>query len=368
MTVEIRVASSLGEVDRRAYDALHASSDLPAFYDWRFLQATEDHPLLPTEKALYLCAYQGGELVAFLPAYLQRLAVIDPLGLLERAAGIVDRGGEVGLFSHMMHCWQTTIPCLPWAQAAQRSLIREFLLLARRERASYAGLLNVAETGTLQSLSDTGLTVYAMPDRYAVDLDAYESFDDFVRRLPADGRHEMNRQLRKFKASNASIRILAPPYDEILERLCSLCHATTSRRGTPHYFPSGPLARFVRRCADLSRLIVVEEEGKLLGGMICYQHNDVFYGWSAGVVYDQSDFSPYTLFFGAAFRYAIERGLRRMEGGRLNEKIKRRLGLQPFPLHAAVACLRGASDPIRVVSSGRSHEGQAEWARVEESA
>lgn len=336
MAPTVEIAETLERVGRRAYEAFHAASGAPVFYDWRMLLAAERSPLLPAERTFYLCARDGEDLIGFLPAYLQRLAVVDPLGLLAKTADVHDAGGELGLFSHMMHCWETTIPCIGANGAVRRQLVTQMRHQGARVGASYAGLLNVGDVASLPELAESGFSVRPMVDRYALDLRRFDDFEGLVRGLPSDGRQEMTRQLRKFAASGATARVLAPPYDDVLERQCELCFETTARRGTPHYFPAGPLARFVRHCGDLARLVVIESEGRLVGGCICYQQGDVLHVWSAGVTYDQSEFSPYTIFFATAYRYAFDNGLRYVEAGRLNERIKRRLGLTPVPLYSAL--------------------------------
>lgn len=337
VTLTIEVVDTLDRIDRRSYEAFHAASGAPAFYDWRMLVAAERSPLLPAERVFYLCALEGRELIGFLPTYLQRLAVVDPLGLLAKTADVHDAGGERGLFSHMMHCWDTTIPCIDASGDVRERLMIRMRDLGIQAGASYVGLLNVGADAWLPGMAEYGFAVRPMVDRYVLDLGRFDDFEHLVRELPTDGRHEMNRQLRKFAASGATARVLAPPYDDVLDRQCRLCFETTARKGTPHYFPAEPLATFVRHCGDLARLIVVESEGRLIGGAICYQQGGTFHVWSAGVTYDQSEFSPYTIFFAAAYRHAFENGLRWVEGGRLNQKIKERLGLAPVPLYSALA-------------------------------
>ncbi|ALN55886.1 oxidoreductase [Lysobacter enzymogenes] len=352
MKPRIEVFDSLERVDRRSYQTLHDASRASLFYDWRFLLAAERSPLLPTQKTLYLCAYDGDELAGCLPAYLQRLAAVDPLGLLARAAQVRDAGGESGLFSHMMHCWDSSVPCLETAGGVREALLDALLDVAAREGAAYAGLLNLGEAARA---GGSRLRLHPLVERYDAQLGLFDDFDHYVRALPSDGRAEMRRQLRKFEASGASAQVLAPPFDDRLEQVCELCFRTTARRGTPHYFPAAPLARFVRLCGDLARLVLIQAQGRVISGMIGWQRRDTFCLWSAGVTYDQSDFSPYTICFAAAFRHAFAHGLQRFEGGRLNERIKRRLGLSPVPLRCAIARLapprRAAPTSARVPAS-----------------
>lgn len=342
MTLTIETVDTVERIDPHAYDAFHAASGAPVFYDRRMLVAAERSPLLPAEKTFYLCAREGGNLVAVLPAYLQRLAVVDPLGLLAKTAEVHDAGGECGLFSHMMHCWETTIPGAGAGAGgrARAELMRAMRQLGAGLGASYTGLLNVGDVAWMPLLADCGFVARPMVDRWVLDLTGVDDFEQLVRALPTQGRQEMNRQLRKFATGAATATVLAPPYGEVLERQCELCFQTTARRGTPHYFPPGPLAAFVRHCGELARLIVVESDGRLIGGCICFQQRDTLHVWSAGITYDRSEFSPYTIFFATAYRYALEQGLRRIEAGRLNDKIKQRLGLRPLPSYSALARTR----------------------------
>lgn len=337
MALTIEIHRSLRQIDADAYRAFDAAGGFSVFYDWRFLTAAERAPLLPVERTFYLCACEHGRLLGFVPAYLQRLARVDPLGLLERSAGLRDSGADLGLFSHVMHCWDSTVAVLDDRADVRAALLHAISALARREGARHAGLLSVQDPRLLEQAHGHGFSEHPLVDRYGADLRGYAGFDDFVRRLPKDGRWEMNRQLRKFEASGARTRVIAPPFDEVLERLCELCFATTAKNGTPQYFPPAPLARLVRLCGDLVRLALVECDGELVGGFVCFDHRECLYVWSAGVVYDRSQFSPYTLGMAAAYRYAFAHRLPRVEAGRLNERIKRRLGLVPTPLYALVA-------------------------------
>ena len=70
---------------------------------------------------------------------------------------------------------------------------------------------------------------------------------------------------------------------------------------------------------------------------ICIDDGPVFHIWLAGVTYEGLDFSPYTLCFAEAYRYALAHGKRRIEAGRLNARIKERLGLSALPLHSILS-------------------------------
>ncbi|CAM3706807.1 GNAT family N-acetyltransferase [Bordetella flabilis] len=335
MTICTHITGSLGEIDDGEYQSLFERCGSPLFYDRRFLLAAEQSPLLPVRASFYITIRKGGRIVAFLPAYLQDIGVVDPLGLLATSAKISNVGGNGrGVFSHIMHCADSSILTASHDSEVYAGVFAALNDIARQEGASYFGLLNVQDGPVLREAERNDLNVNYMVDRYCVDLSRHDDFDAFVQALPADGRHEMTRQLRKFERSNARAHILAPPFGDKLEQLSELCQVTTARNGTPQYWPAKPLARFAGTCGDLVRLSIVEVGQDLVSGFICFEEPHAFHIWSAGMVYDRTDFSPYTLGVATAYRHAFARGIRRVECGRLNAKIKTRLGLHPVRLYA----------------------------------
>jgi predicted N-acyltransferase len=334
MEITINIYSSIKQISQEEYEQLHLYRNGTVFYDWRFLLAAEQSPLLAVKKTYYLVAYHHGKLLALLPVYLQDLAVVDPFRRLAENAGVYDQGNDTGLFSHIMHCYDSMIPSRESSPELYKALFFRLRELAIEEGARYFGLLNVCEPSLLQHASELALNINFMLDRWYIDLTEYDDFEHFVEKLPADGRREMRRQLRKFDPKKCTLSMLSPPFDERLEQLTELCHQTTARLGTPQYFPAAPLAHFCRLCGDLIRLSLVEYEGALIGGVICFRQKDTLHIWSAGMRYDLVEFSPYTLAFAHAYQYAFAQGFARVEGGRLNEKIKTRLGFRPERLYA----------------------------------
>lgn len=337
MPVQVEIRQSLDDTFKEEYQSFLQASGASFFYDWKFLRAAERSPLLPVDGTYYLLARDEGRLVSFLPAYLQRVSTVDPFGLLARTAGIAGDGGQRALFSHVMHCFDTTVIGIPGSSDPLPALMQALKQLARDIDARYTGLLNVAESGLLGQLSDHELAVRHLVDRYFLDLTPFTSFDELLLALPKEGRYEMNRQLRKFDAGEGTVTVLEPPFDHRLEQLAALCQQTTARNGTPQYFPADALAGFVRICGDLARLVVVEKHDTIAGGFICFVDKRLVCVWSAGMRYDLTDYSPYTVSFAHVYRWSMANGIATVEAGRLNERIKLRLGLKPLPLYSATS-------------------------------
>lgn len=340
MFIEVEILHSIEAMDEAEYRAFHQASGASFFYDWRFLCAAERSPLLAIQGAFYLLARDGGQLVGFVPAYLQSVRTVDPFGLLARTAGIESDRAQCALFSHVMHCFDSEVVTLGEAAAAvEQALVAALKAQATKLDVHYVGVLNVADAQARQRLAEQGLVVRYLVDRYYMDMTRFDDFAAVVKALPKDGRYEMTRQLRKFAAGVGVINMHSPPFDDPLEQLTELCQQTTARNGTPQYFPAQTLARFVRTCDGLIRLVLVEDQGRVVGGLICFLDGSLMCIWSAGMRYDLTDYSPYTVSFAYAYEWALGAGIRTIEAGRLNARIKTRLGLQPLPLYSATSAV-----------------------------
>jgi uncharacterized protein len=329
-----RVCHSLGELVEAEYAVLRQQCAAPVFYDWRFLQAAEKSPLLPVEKTFYLVGHDAGRLVAFMPAYLQSSA--DPFGVLSRTTPMKRAHEERGLFSHIMHCSESTILALADARELRLRMLELLRDVATDVGASYYGVLNVVDPDLLSCARGIHLEVNYMWDRFTLELAGLEGTDHLMAVLPADGRRELRRQLRKFEASGAEAIVERPPFRD-LEEVARLCNQTTTKNGTPEYYPIRQMIDFITACSELVRLVSIKKGAERVGSLICFEQDGALHTWAAGMVYDKTEFSPYTLAFWTAFRYALDAKLRVVEGGRTTAKIKQRLGFSPRPLYSIVS-------------------------------
>jgi hypothetical protein len=354
MTIAVEIFTRIDQLDVAAYLALRRSSAAPAFYDLRFLGGIERSPLIPVEKAYYLAAYDGPALVAFMPAYVQFPGVVDPFGVLEKTTSIRFEPNARGVFSHVMHCYDSTVVG-EMKTMVLRALFERLTEVAMAECAQHFIMMNVADGPLLAEARALGFEVNYMFDRFALNLSTIRDFDALVTQtLPAHGRAEMRRQLRKFSASGARTVVETAPFAR-LDELSELCHLTTKRRGTPQYLPAVPLAQLVSSCGDMMRFVMAYVGDQIAGGFICIDDGPVFHIWLAGMTYEGLDFSPYTICSAEAYRYAFMHGKQRIEAGRLNARIKERLGLSAVPLHSVVSPdLRGSRRAFGTVDNAAS--------------
>ncbi|TFY93470.1 GNAT family N-acetyltransferase [Pseudomonas nabeulensis] len=335
MTIEIITFEKFEDIPTDEYVQLISNVDTPAFYDPRFLKAAEHFPLLPPLRIIYFMAYLNGQPSAFMPCYLQTAQQIDPFGLLANTASISFSEQGTGLFSHVMHCYDTKIIATNDKKEHTGKLLNAQHKIACEWEAEYFGFLNTCDTSLITAAQASGMQTRFMLDRFYLDIVKKNNFELLVEELPADGRREMKRQLRRFSESNAKIIIEAPPLTTLPE-LVTLCQRTTARHGTPHYFPEKPLFDFVTCCGDMVRTFTVRQDDQLIAGFICFLEEATLHMWCAGMTYDDVKFSPFTILVAEAYQYAFAHKITRVEMGRLNTKIKTRLGFSPLPLFSII--------------------------------
>ena len=337
MTIAVEVLTSIDQLDAAAYRALRRSCAASAFYDPRVLAAFERAPLLPVEKTFYLAAYEGPALVGFMPAYLQSPAVVDPFDVLRQTTSTRFEAGARGLFSHVMHCYDTTVIGNGGAPVLA-PLFERLAALAQAEGAQHFVIMNVAEGPLLAEARGLGLEVSYMFDRYS-PRPVGDPRLRCARRGLAPGGSARDAppaaQVRRERRPRGRGDALRSPGSTSWR---SSAHRTTARRGTPQYLPPAPLASLLSSCGDMLRFVVIYDlNDRMVAGFICIDDGPTFHMWLGGMIYEGLDFSPYTVAFAASYRYALAQGKQRIEAGRLNAKIKHRLGLSPMPLHAIVS-------------------------------
>ncbi|WP_300632052.1 GNAT family N-acetyltransferase [Pseudomonas sp.] len=333
MSYDLSCHQQLAQLNAQAYADLWAACAQPAFYHPALLTAAERHPLLPILATHYLGAWQGERLDALLVVYQQSQP--DPFGTLAKSTGVHFCAPTGGLLGHIAHCYDTQILHRPGSEDAAQCLMTELVALAGRQGIPGCGLLNLSAGPSLIAAEMAGYRCNFMHERFFIDLMPFDRFDDYLAALPRDGRQEMKRQLRKFDNDHGTYRVLSGR-DADLAAAVKLCHATSARNGTPHYYPIETFIHFLETCGDLVTVVQVEYEGQLVAAIICLNDPQCLHLWAGGVDYGLTSFSPYTVMIAASVQYAFAQGIRRIEAGRTNARIKTRLGCQSQPLYSAL--------------------------------
>ncbi|KPY58553.1 GNAT family N-acetyltransferase [Pseudomonas syringae] len=292
MSTTIKIISDFDQLPLSHITELNAAANASFFYDVRFLRAAHFYPLLPRLEAYYILAYQHDTLVGFTVVYSQRSP--DPFGSLSHATGLNFNDGLVCL-GHIMHGYESEIiASVEQADVIRGDILKSIKALGTRLGAKYVGLINIATDKLVSAGVVEGYQASFMWNRYFMDIACVDTVQDYIAGLPADGRREMNRQQRKFKASHHQARVQSLPVAD-LAKIAELVCATSARHGTPDYYPPTAFKPFVETCADLIRIISVQEHDQMLGVMVCFVHGKTLHIWAAGMTYDQTDFSPYSV-------------------------------------------------------------------------
>jgi hypothetical protein len=331
--MEIKCLKSITQIDATAYQYFHRQANGSIFYDYHFLLALEEQPLLPHLKTYYLLAQQDGELRGWLPAYLQ--TNVDPFGVLSTSLGYPFEADTRALFSHVMHVSDSALLHIgDEPEAIFRALLTALDVLAQEEQVLSHGLLNLSakRVDDLQPHSP-GWQTHFMWNRFSCDLRAFNSVEQIIAGLNAEGRREANRQLRKFQQVSGEIRWL-PVSAVDLHEVTALCQQTTVRNGTPHYYPPEAVRHLLQRTAAFTRIVEVRQQGRLAGVGIVFMEDKKLHLWAVGMDYAAADFSPYTMLYLDMYRYALANGVATLEAGRTTQRIKERLGFSAVPLYS----------------------------------
>lgn len=330
--MEIKCLHSLTQIDAARYQRFHQRAGGSVFYHYAFLQALEEQPLLPHLKTWYLLAEEQGELVGWLPVWLQKN--VDPFGVLSASLGCRFDAEARALFSHVMHVSDSRLLCCGDPQRIMSALLTGLDEAAHEEQVLAYGLLNLtgAHAGALQRCG-SGWQTHFMWNRFSRELSADESLEQIVATLNAEGRREANRQLRKFQQADGQIRWRR--VEEVdLHEVTALCQQTSARNGTPHYYPPQAVQHLLRRCEAFTRIVEIRQQGRLAGIGMVFLDGQKLHLWAVGMDYAAADFSPYTLLYLDIYRFALAHGITTLEAGRTTQRIKERLGFRAVPLYS----------------------------------
>ncbi|WP_157975403.1 GNAT family N-acetyltransferase [Photorhabdus sp. CRCIA-P01] len=331
--MEIKFLQSMTQIDATAYQRFHRQANGSIFYDYYFLLALEERPLLPHLKTYYLLAQEDDELRGWLPVYLQ--TDVDPFGVLMDSLGYPFDADTRALFSHVMHVSDSALLYTgDEPQVVFPALLTALDALAQEERVLSYGLLNL----TVNSVHDiqqhsSGWQTNFMWNRFSCDLRAFNSVEQIISGLNAEGRREANRQYRKFHQAGGEISWL-PVGMADLHEVTALCQQTTARNGTPHYYPPEAVCHLLQRTEEFTRIVEVRQQGRLAGVGIVFVDGNKLHLWAVGMDYAVADFSPYTLLYLDMYRFALDNGIEILEAGRTTQRIKERLGFSAVPLYS----------------------------------
>lgn len=325
----VRIADSIGAIDRDEWSRIVRGAAAPAFYDYDFLRAYERSPLAPTS-AFYYLLFPGS--AAVLPAYLQNTqdaaGDVSGLGLPDR-----DRNDRI-LLSHVTHCYDTVLPAvgpLPVASACEA-----LADLAAQHGVKWFAFLDVEDGSLLaRQLAAYGLQRIPMETRYRVDLTPYADVEDVIAANPSrKARRNLRNTHSRALRSGLEIAVHRPPLASAdIAGAVKLCRDTTARHGTPGYYPP-EFHEFVCDAGECVRVVEAQVGGRLATAAVCLVDDRRFHLWAGGADYSFADqgIGLFPLMLRSALGLALDARRPWVEAGRGNGDVKKRFGLNPAPL------------------------------------
>ncbi|HET7340434.1 MAG TPA: GNAT family N-acetyltransferase [Methylomirabilota bacterium] len=322
--MKIEVHDSLDAVGPEAWEALHATLRLRSpFLDW-----TWQHE--------WLAVFGEGR-------RLELRRVVDASGRLAGLLPLVETAP-----GHLM-----------LVGGAEVSDYLDVLARAGEERDVWAAVLEsraaTPATWTLHAVPEASPTVTALPALAAavgltatatveercpvVDLPA--SWDAFLASLDKKHRHELGRKLRRFEREvpDGQVTWATTPAD-VERRLDDFLALHRASRVGKAKFMDARMERFFRRAVAAlaargeARLALLDAAGRPLAAFVTLEWEDTVGLYNSGFDPERAALSPGLVLLAAVVRDAVERGRRRFDFLRGEERYKYEFGPHPEAVHA----------------------------------
>jgi predicted N-acyltransferase len=330
---EARVAGSLTEVDRAAWDRLYPG--VPERYD--YLLAVEQAGL-PDFQWRYVLVSEGDTLLAAAPAFLTSYGLETtltgaPRRILEGARRFVPGGLALRLACLGSPC--TTTAGLGFAPEVsadrQPVLLRQLIGAFEREAAAarcglYASKDVISPDRPLWDAALRPLGYRPMASLPIADLDInFASLDDYLGRLTYSARKDMRRKLRALDQLRVEIRT---DVDDVADRLMTFYEATRARADMAFEHLTADYFRGVPRLMGERAFYVLYFQGEdLLAANLLLQDGGVLL--DKYFLMDPERGRGLNLYFLSWFtnvRLCLERGLSCYRSGQAAYENKLRLG------------------------------------------
>jgi CelD/BcsL family acetyltransferase involved in cellulose biosynthesis len=321
--VKTETHESLEAVGPEAWEALRADSDLRApFASWTWQREWlavfgEGHRL-----ELRAVTDDGGRLLAVLP-----LVEIDPGRLM--LAGGADISDYLDLLAR---------------RGAERDAWGALLEARAAERATWelhaVPGASVTVTAVPALAAAVGLTATTAVEERCPVVALPESWDAFLAALPKKHRHELTRKLRRFEREVPDGRIAWETTPAGIERRLDefLALHRASREGKAK-FMDARMERFFRRviaglaAAGAARLAVLDTAAGAIASFVTLEWDSTVGLYNSGFAPARAALSPGLVLLAGVVRDALERGRRRFDFLRGEERYKYEFGPTPEPVH-----------------------------------
>ncbi|MFE5736208.1 GNAT family N-acetyltransferase [Streptomyces celluloflavus] len=329
---EVRIHTAIDDIGPE-WDDLMVVARAPVFYRRPFLRAFEKYPLHAVRRTAYILLHDGsGAAVAGLPAYLQR--GVDPMRVV--TDHFPSAQGQLALFSHVWHCYDTVLPVAPGREDAAPAALEALRWVATDWGARLYGLANVDAAGSLDPLlAHAGLNSADIDIGWGLSLPAFDGYEHYLAALRSKPRRNLRRDLRA--ADRAGVTAYwEHPRDADLDGFVALARATAAKFDNSDYYQPGLFQDFVLSLGGDAQCLELRLGNQLISSGLALTDDTRFHFWACGFA-PMDGFSGFYLAFDQMLRRAFESGSQWVELGRRNPVFKRRYGLTPRTLRAWIA-------------------------------
>ncbi len=337
--MRLSILDGATEVDADAWDRLQTGPS--PFCEHAFLAALERSGSVGRGtgwQPLFLCAWEGDELVGAVPAYLKGHSYGEYIFDWSWAEA-AQRAG--------LPYYPKLVVAVPFTPATGRRIllapgagedVARALAAATMDAASQLGASSVHWLFVTQQERDLLADVGYHPRltlQYHFRNQGWETFDDYLGAMRSKRRREIRRERRKVAEQGLTVRMLGGEEldDEHWRAIERFYRDTSSRKWGQAYLSSDFFVQIRETFSHRVRFAAGYAGDDLVAGALCFERDEGLYGryWGCDARFEQLHFE--TCFY-APIEDCIERGVQLYEAGAQGQhKIPR--GFLPTGIHSA---------------------------------
>lgn len=369
----VRVLDSAASIPDVEWRRLTAGRGLYSSLPWLRLVEAD-----PWHDAWYVTVRDGsGVLRGVLPVYLpsgpSRAGVdafYDPASVF-----LADQGGEVArrwrptMLAGTRAGYETDLLVDPDLDPAGRRVVLDAMVTRWAKLAEAWGVdgraaMYLLPDAARQLAPSMGAAPLLTDVTTAIPLDGMSSFDDYVASLPSRRRNRVRREVRDFAGSGLSLRWTR--LSEVADAVAPLLAAHHGRYG--HHDTPEMLTVHLRQQAVAldasSRVLLCERRGALLGVLLAYEWEDVWYARLAatGEGLRGHAFAFFSLVYYGPVAAAIERGIHSYVLGPSGVTAKVHRGARVETRWSLLAGSGECADDVRTLEQRWNPAATARWA------
>jgi predicted N-acyltransferase len=170
----------------------------------------------------------------------------------------------------------------------------------------------------------------------------WSSFEDYLTSLGRNARHNIRKQIKNFKKSEAIIEE-ASEFKEFSETFSDLYSNLFSKynQGAKNPYTASFFLKLYEYARDKTEVFVAKRNGEIVGFCFCLRQGDILDCFICGFNYDTLKRAASVYFnigYYAPISWAIKEGIKRIHYRMVAEEVKLRRGCQPEEAYELLRC------------------------------